>query len=96
MKQNINDYVTVRDLLSEMKPMYLMTPGGFVHLSVDKIKQIINNEITEVNGNAGCRGCNMPLTVEELLNFELIKGGFNDKTGQYEYLVDVPKKIKAW
>ena len=85
---------TVRDLLHEGKPMYLMTPGGYVYITVEMIEQILSGKLADINGNAGVKGCDMSMSVEELLNYELIRGGFNEETGHNEYLVDVHVEIK--
>lgn len=49
----------LEEIMKMGKAVELMTPGGFVHLSAEQVKNISN--IKEINANAGCRGYNMPL-----------------------------------
>lgn len=77
---------TVKDILLEEKAVSLMTPMGYVQLSVEQVKEVLKNE--EVEANPGCRGYNMPISVKELLQYKVIRGAYNAKTEINEYLVD--------
>ena len=78
---------TVKDLVKEGKAINLMTPGGFVYLPADQVEKISRGDITEISSNSGFRGSDMPMDVSELLGYELVCGGYNEKTDANEYLV---------
>lgn len=80
--------ITVKELMEEKKAVDLMTPGGFVYLTAEQVNNILEEKITEINSNAGVRGCNMPMDIEELLSYKIVRGGYNPETDANEYLVE--------
>ena len=76
----------LEEIMKMGKAVELMAPGGFVHLSAEQVKNISN--IKGINANAGCRGYNMPMDVDELLSFKIVRGGYNPETDTNEFLVE--------
>lgn len=79
---------TVGEIIKNEKAVELMTPRGFIHLSAKQAKNILAGNIKEINANAGCRGYNMPMDVDELLSFKIVRGGYNPDTDTNEFLVE--------
>ena len=57
-------------------------------MSAKQVKNILAGNIKEINANAGCRGYNMPMDVDELLSFKIVRGGYNPDTDTNEFLVE--------
>lgn len=80
--------ITVKEIMEEKKAVDLMTPGGFVFLTAGQVNNILEGKITKINSNAGVRGCSMPMDIEELLSYEIVRGGYNPETDATEYFVE--------
>lgn len=77
----------LEEIMKMGKAVELMTPGGFVHLSAEQVKNISN--IKEINANAGCRGYNMPMDKEDTVSALLfLLDGIGIKKEEIEQFVD--------
>lgn len=82
---------TVKEIFDEGRAVNLMTPMGYVFLSAEQVKDVINGKAKEIPANAGVRDCRMHIPVEHLLECVIVKGGYNESNQTNEYLVEYPK-----
>lgn len=70
----------------------MMTPGGYVYLTPQKTERLLAGE--SVMGNPGCRGFDMEITADELLNQVVANADF--QKGVWNLLsVEAPEQTQA-
>lgn len=85
----------VKEIFEDGKAVNLMTPAGFVYLTAQQVKDVLDCKAKEITINAGFRGCDMRIPPERLLECVAIRGGYNAENDTNEYLVDYPEQSKS-
>lgn len=78
----------VRDLLKKGKPIELMSPNGYISLSAEKVNEILEKGECKIFSHPFAPEAKIPVEQEEVLNYELIHGGYDKNLDAFVYLVD--------